>query len=134
LDSETQDRFTREEWFLKNQWFADDGSVVYHIESVERLGTSGGTVVEVSLRLTYEDGSSATRITHFMLSPEPLPVWRTSRSSDRRRPERERAVEDTLSNASPLLLVERFCIEVGPLTMLNAATSGRRHESSTIDL
>jgi hypothetical protein len=67
LDSETQDRFTREEWFLKNQWFADNGSVVYHVESVERLGTSGGTVVEVSLRLTYEDGSSATRITYSML-------------------------------------------------------------------
>ena len=59
--------FTRKEWFLKNQWFADNGSVVYHIESVERLGTSRGTVVEVTLRLTYEDGSTSTRTTYFVL-------------------------------------------------------------------
>ncbi len=66
LDFETQSLFTREEWFLKNQWFADNGSVVYHIESVERLGTSSGIVVEVTLRLTYEDGSSSTRTTYFV--------------------------------------------------------------------
>jgi len=67
LDSETQGLFTREEWFLKNQWFADNGSVVYHIESVERLGTSSGILVEVTLRLTYEDGSSSMRATYFVL-------------------------------------------------------------------
>lgn len=67
LDSETQSRFTRKEWFLKNQWFADNGSVVYYIESAERLGTSSGVVVEVTLRLTYEDGSSSTRKTYFVL-------------------------------------------------------------------
>jgi hypothetical protein len=67
LDSETQGLFTREEWFLKNQWFADNGSVVYYIESVERLGTSSGIVVEVKLRLAYEDGSSSTRTTYFVL-------------------------------------------------------------------
>ncbi len=66
LDSETQSHFTREEWFQKNQWFADNGSVIYHIESVERLGTSSGIVVGVTLRLTYEDGSSSTRNTYFV--------------------------------------------------------------------
>jgi|SRR5215208_118241 hypothetical protein len=67
LDSDTQGLFTREEWFLKNQWFADNGFVVYNIESAERLGTSSGVVVEVTLRLTYEDGSSTTRKTYFVL-------------------------------------------------------------------
>jgi hypothetical protein len=67
LDSETQSGFTQKEWFLKNQWFADNGSVVYHIESAERLGTSSGLVVEVTLRLTYEDGSTSTRKTYFVL-------------------------------------------------------------------
>ncbi len=67
LDSETQSRFTREEWFLKNQWFADNGSVSYHIESVRRLGTSSGVVVQVTLRLTYGDGSSSMRTTYFVL-------------------------------------------------------------------
>ena len=66
LDAETQGHFTREEWFQKNQYFADNGSVTYHIESVRRLGTSSEVVVEVTLRLTYEDGSSSTRTTYFV--------------------------------------------------------------------
>lgn len=66
LDAETKSRFTREEWFKKNQWFADNGEVIYRIESVERPGTSSGLVVGVSLRLTYEDGSSSTRSTYFV--------------------------------------------------------------------
>ncbi len=66
LDSETQALFTEEEWSDKNQWFADNGSVVYHIDSVERLGTSSGLVVEVSLRLTYGDGTTSTRATYFV--------------------------------------------------------------------
>ena len=61
LDSETQGFFTRAEWFQKNQWFADNGQVIYHIEAARRLGTSSGVVVEVTLRLTYEDGSSSMR-------------------------------------------------------------------------
>ena len=60
LDSETQALFTEEEWL------ADNGPVVYYIDSVERLGTSSGVVVEVSLRLTYEDGASSTRVTYFV--------------------------------------------------------------------
>ena len=66
LDSATQRRFTREEWFKKNQWFADNGEVIYHIESVERLGTSSGIVVGVTVRLTYEDGSTSSRDTYFV--------------------------------------------------------------------
>jgi hypothetical protein len=66
LDSETQALFTEEEWFAKNQWFADNGSVVYHIESVEMLSTGGEPTVEVSLRLTYGDGSSSVRTTYFV--------------------------------------------------------------------
>lgn len=66
LDSETQSLFTEEEWSDKNQWFADNGEVIYHIESVERLGSSSGVVVEVSLRLTYGDGTTSTRATYFV--------------------------------------------------------------------
>ena len=66
LDSETRSLFTRDEWFQKNRWFADNGQVIYHIESVRRLGTGSGPVVEVKLGLTYEDGSSSTRDTYFV--------------------------------------------------------------------
>jgi hypothetical protein len=66
LDSETRSMFTRDEWFQKKQCFADNGSVTYHIESVKRLGNSSGLVAKVSLRLTYEDGSSSTRNTYLV--------------------------------------------------------------------
>ena len=66
LDSETQALFTEEEWFAKNQWFADNGSVIYNIESAESVGTDGEPVVEVTLTLTYGDGTSSTRTTYFV--------------------------------------------------------------------
>jgi hypothetical protein len=66
LDSSTQSLFTREEWFQKNQWLADQGSVIYDILSVETMGDTQEPVVEVSLNLTYEDGSSSTRTTYFV--------------------------------------------------------------------
>ncbi len=66
LDSETQELFTEEEWSQKNQWFADNGEVVYHIEGVERLVSTNEVVVGVTLRLTYGDGTSSYRETFFV--------------------------------------------------------------------
>ncbi len=65
LDAETQGHFTREEWFQKNEWFADNGEVIYNIESVDQVGTST-EYLGVTLTLTYEDGSSSTRTTYFV--------------------------------------------------------------------
>jgi hypothetical protein len=65
LDSETQAMFTREEWLQKNQWFAGNGSVIYDIESVYQAGTND-EYFAVTLKLTYEDGSSSTRTTYFV--------------------------------------------------------------------
>ncbi len=65
LDSETQALFTREEWLQKNQWFAGNGSVIYDIESVYQAGTND-EYFAVTLKLTYEDGSSSTRTTYFV--------------------------------------------------------------------
>lgn len=66
LDSETQALFTEEEWFAKNQWFADNGSVIYNIDSAESIETDGEQVVEVTLTLTYGDGTSSVRTTYFV--------------------------------------------------------------------
>jgi hypothetical protein len=41
--------------------------VVYQVESAERLGTSSALVVQVTLRLTYDDGSSSMRTIYFVL-------------------------------------------------------------------
>ncbi|MDP9484185.1 MAG: hypothetical protein M3Q49_00030 [Actinomycetota bacterium] len=66
LDSETQGLFTEEEWLLKNQWFASNGSVIYNILSVASQDDLGETVVEVSVQITGEDGSSSVRTTYFV--------------------------------------------------------------------
>lgn len=65
LDAETQAHFSREEWFQKNEWFADNGEVIYHVESMDQVGTST-EYLGVTLTLTYEDGSSSTRTTYFV--------------------------------------------------------------------
>src|SRR4028119_2489065 len=49
----------------KNEWFADNGEVIYHIESVDQVGTST-EYLAVTLTLTYEDGSSSARTTYFV--------------------------------------------------------------------
>jgi hypothetical protein len=67
LDSETQSAFSREEWFKKNQWLADNGTVIYYILSVDLESTTQEPNAEVTLRLTYEDGSSSIRKTLFVL-------------------------------------------------------------------
>ncbi len=40
--------------------------MLYHIDAVERQGGTQGPIVEASLTLTYEDGSSSTRTTYFV--------------------------------------------------------------------
>ena len=68
LDSQTRSAFTREEWFEKNQWLADQGEAVYHVESVEEPDeASPEPLAEVTVRLTFEDGSSSVRGTFFVL-------------------------------------------------------------------
>ncbi|MEJ7842901.1 MAG: hypothetical protein WKF95_14150 [Rubrobacter sp.] len=81
LDSETQALFSEEGWSDKNQWFADNGEVIYHIESVERLGSSSSSFVGVTMRLTYEDGTSSSRDTFFVYEDG---AWRHSFGQEER--------------------------------------------------
>lgn len=66
LDSQTWRGFTREEWRKKNEWFVDNGSTIYNIESVNLENTSQKPLAEVAVRLTGEDGSSSIRNTYFV--------------------------------------------------------------------
>ena len=66
LDSTTRSRFTRDEWFQKNEFLAGDGSTVYYIDSVNEEGGSGEPTVEVTVILTFGDGSTSTRNTYFV--------------------------------------------------------------------
>lgn len=65
LDEETQSGFTEEEWSQKNQWLADNGEVIYSVDSVYQVGTSM-EYFGVALTLTFEGGTSATRETFFV--------------------------------------------------------------------
>ena len=73
LDSETQNMFTEEEWKNKNQCLADINSVTYQILSVGVESASREPVAEVTLRLTFEEGSPETRNTLFVLEDG---VWK----------------------------------------------------------
>ena len=59
--------FSEEEWSQKNQWFWDRYPTVYHILSIESDSESEGSVADVEVRLTGEDGSSWVRNTYWVL-------------------------------------------------------------------
>jgi len=67
LDSETKSAFSKEEWFKKNQWFADNGSVIYHVLAVNLNSAFQKPVAQITLRLTDEYGSASVRNTFFVL-------------------------------------------------------------------
>jgi hypothetical protein len=66
LDSQTRSLYTEDEWFAKNQWFADNGSVTFDILSVDLDSSSPEPIADVSVGLTYADGTSSTRLTYFV--------------------------------------------------------------------
>jgi hypothetical protein len=66
LDSQTRSLYTKDEWSAKNQWFADRGSVTFDILSVELDASSPEPIADVSVGLTYGDGTTSTRLTYFV--------------------------------------------------------------------
>ncbi|MCA1716879.1 MAG: DUF4352 domain-containing protein [Actinobacteria bacterium] len=66
LDSQTRSMFTEEEWYLKNQWFADnEGLELSTIDAVVN-GSPSDPVVSVTVYRTFKDGTSITRSTYFV--------------------------------------------------------------------
>ncbi len=66
LDSETQSSFTRDEWIAKNEWLADNGSATYTVQSVNMDDSSPNTLANVTVLLTFGDGSTTIRNTYFV--------------------------------------------------------------------
>ena len=67
LDSKTRSLYTQEEWFAKNQWFASNGSVTFDVLSVDLDSFSAEPIANLTVGLTYGDGTSSTRLTYFVL-------------------------------------------------------------------
>jgi hypothetical protein len=66
LDSHTRSMFTEEEWYLKNQWFAESEGL--ELESIDVVvnGSPSDPVVGVMIYRTFKDGTSITRDTYFV--------------------------------------------------------------------
>src|SRR5215208_4578175 len=66
LDSQSRQRFTREEWKKKNQWVADNEQLeLSSLETDTRISPSG-TTADVTVYRTFKDGSSLVRDTYFV--------------------------------------------------------------------
>jgi FtsZ-interacting cell division protein ZipA len=84
LDSQTKQRFTKEEWNQKNQWFADNSPQKLASIDTDAKISSSGTLADVTVNRTFEDGSSSVRDTSFVyedgswkhrFSPEELDLF-----------------------------------------------------------
>ncbi len=66
LDSRTRALFTEEEWYLKNQFFADTEGLELSSIDVSVNGSASDPVVSVTVYRTFKDGTSITRDTLFV--------------------------------------------------------------------
>jgi hypothetical protein len=66
LDSWTRALLTEEEWYAKNQWFADNEGLELATMNVVVNGSSSDPVVSVTVYRTFKDGTSITRGTFFV--------------------------------------------------------------------
>ena len=66
LDSQTRSMFTEEEWYLKNQWFAESEGLELSSMDVVVNSPPSDSVVSVTVYRTFKDGTSITRDTYFV--------------------------------------------------------------------
>ncbi len=72
LDSESQALFTEEEWYQKNQWYADNEGLELASMDVAVTVASNGYEADVTVYRTFQDGTNITRDTVFVLDG----VWK----------------------------------------------------------
>ena len=73
LDSQTRAMFTEEEWYMKNQWFADTYPAPLSTLNVRVNGSASDPVVSVTVYRGFADGGSQARDTYFLLEDG---VWK----------------------------------------------------------
>jgi hypothetical protein len=73
LDSQTRAMFDEEEWYLKNQWFADTEGLELATMDVAINGSASDPVVSVSVYRTFKDGTVIDRDTYFVFEDG---VWK----------------------------------------------------------
>jgi Domain of unknown function (DUF4352) len=73
LDSQTRAMFDEEEWYLKNQWFADTEGLELATMDVTVNGSASESVVSVNVYRTFTDGTVIDRETFFVFEDG---VWK----------------------------------------------------------
>jgi hypothetical protein len=73
LDSQTRAVFDEEEWYLKNQWFADTEGLELATMDVTVNGSASESVVSVNVYRTFTDGTTIDRETFFVFEDG---VWK----------------------------------------------------------
>jgi hypothetical protein len=73
LDSQTRAVFDEEEWYLKNQWFADTEGLELATMDVTVNGSPSDSVVRVNVYRTFTDGTVIDRDTFFVFEDG---VWK----------------------------------------------------------
>jgi hypothetical protein len=73
LDSQTRAMFSEEEWYLKNQWFADAEELELATMDVTVNGSASDTVVSVNVYRTFKNGTVIDRDTYFVFEDG---VWK----------------------------------------------------------
>jgi hypothetical protein len=73
LDSQTRAVFDEEEWYLKNQWFADTEGLELATMDVTVNGSPSDSVVSVNVYRTFTDGTVIDRETFFVFEDG---VWK----------------------------------------------------------
>src|SRR5215207_4275718 len=66
LDSQSRQRFTREEWKKKNQWVADNEQLELSSLEIDTRMAHSSTAADVTVYRTFKDGSSLVRDTYFI--------------------------------------------------------------------
>ncbi len=66
LDSTTRSQFTREEWYEKNQYYADRDNLELSSMDVQINGSTTEPVISVTVYRTFNDGTSLGRDTFFV--------------------------------------------------------------------
>jgi len=71
LDSQSRQRFTREEWKKENQWFADNEQLELSSLEIDTRIAPSSTATDVTVYRTFKDGSSSVRDTYFIYEDDP---------------------------------------------------------------
>jgi hypothetical protein len=140
LDSQSRQRFTREEWKKKNQWVADNEQLELSSLEIDTRMSPSGTTADATVYRTFKDGSSLGRDTSFVyedgswkhrLSEEELALFMAGTSFEEFVKAQEGdSTDDEASQREEVTLTER---EESPTPETDVTPASRRPQWQTSD-